>query len=342
MIDPSTITPATGPRAWRGAEMAGRGDWILQLDDADRAEIDRALAAVKARGLVLDDVTAEAFPLDRLGDKLAEIPDILGEGRGFVLLRGAPVAGRSLDDVGLIYWGLGAHVGIGVSQSAEGDRLGHVRDRGTGETERYYTRGGALEFHMDPVDVVGLLCLRAAVSGGASRIVSALAVHNAMLEERPDLLALLYRGFHNSRRGHGEPTTLDRVPVFAHGGHGGDHGLDCYHLPITIRQAVDEGYPLSADEQEAITYMEAVAARPELYLDMDFREGDIQFLNNRTILHARTDYVDHSDPALRRHLLRLWLMMPGWPARAPDQDFHGRVDRTGGGVRPGAPAGQTA
>jgi hypothetical protein len=329
---PAAITPATGSRVWRGAAMAGRRDWIIQLDDT---ELDQALAAVKARGLTLDDVTRDAFPLDRLGAKLAEIPDILATGRGFVLLRGAPVAGRSLDDVGLIYWGIGAHLGVGVSQSAEGDQLGHVIDRGTGETERYYTRGGALEFHMDPVDVVGLLCLRAAVSGGASRIVSALAVHNVMLDERPDLVAPRYRGFHNSRRGHGESTTPNRVPVFADGG----CGLECYHLPITIRQAVEEGYRLSAREREAIAYLEAVAARPGLHLDMDFREGDIQFLNNRTILHARTDYLDHADPALRRHLLRLWLMMPDWPPRAASQDFHGRVDRTGGGVKPGVATG---
>ncbi len=338
MTETSDIAPATGPRVWRGDEMAKRRDWILAFDDADRAEIDRATQRAAARGLTLDDITRESFPLDRVAEKLAALPETLGTGCGFVLIRGAPVAGKSVDDLSLMYWGLGAHLGVGVSQSAEGDRLGHVLDRGTGETERYYTRGGALEFHMDPADVVGLLCLRGAVSGGSSRIVSALAVHNAILEERPDLAALLHRGFHNSRRAHGEGTSPNRVPVFAEGG----DGLECYYLPITIRQAVEEGYPLSEREQEAIAFMEDVAARPALYLDMDFREGDIQFLNNRTILHARTDYVDHSDPALRRHLLRLWLMMPGWPPRAEAMRFHSRVDRTGGGVRPEAPAARTA
>lgn len=336
--DPVALRPATGPRVWRGGEMAARRDWVLDLDDADRAEIDRATARAGSLGLTLDDITRDGFPLDRVAGKLAGLPDTLGRGCGFVLIRGAPVAGKSLDALSLMYWGLGAHLGVGVSQSAEGDRLGHVLDRGAGETERYYTRGGALEFHMDPADVVGLLCLRGAVSGGASRIVSALAVHNAILAERPDLAVILHRGFHNSRRAHGEPPSPNRVPVFAEGG----DGLECYYLPITIRQAVEEGYPLSADEREAIAYMEDVAARPGLYLDMDFREGDIQFLNNRTILHARTDYVDHSDPALRRHLLRLWLMMPDWPPRAEAMRFHGRVDRTGGGVRPEAPAARTA
>ena len=320
----------TGPRIWRGAEQARRGDWIVEFDDVARAELERAVELARVRGLGIDTMTRADFALPTLGARLRAVKRELAEGRGFVLLRGVPIAGYTADDIALMYCGIGAHLGVAVSQSAAGDRLGHVMDRGTGDKERYYTRGGALEFHMDPVDAVGLLCLRHARSGGASRIASALAVHNVILEERPDLLALLYRGFHNSRRGHGESTSLDRVPVFAEGG----HGLECYLLPITIRQAVEEGYPLGAAEQEALDIVGEVADRPDMRLDMEFREGDIQFLNNRIILHARTDYVDDPDPALKRHLLRLWLMMPDWPPRAAAMDFHGRVDRTGGGVRP--------
>ena len=40
---------------------------------------------------------------------------------------------------------------------------------------------------------------------------------------------------------------------------------------------------------------------------MDFQPGDIQWLNNSVILHAREAYDDDPDPARRRHLLRLWL-----------------------------------
>ena len=322
-----------GPRVWRGIEQSRRSDWIIALSEAERAELERAAASV--RGLKLDDVDRANFGLPTLGPRLGRIGLELAEGRGFVLLRGAPIGGRSADDLALMYWGIGTHLGVGVSQSAAGDRLGHVIDRGTGDTERYYTRGGALEFHMDPVDVVGLLCLRHARSGGASRIASALAIHNAILAERPDLLALLYRGFYNSRRAHGETTSPARVPVFAEGG----NGLECYLLPITIRQAIEEGYALSAAEQEALDFVGDVADRPDIRLDMEFHEGDIQFLNNRSILHARTDYVDDPDPALKRHLLRLWLMMPDWPPRAAAMTFIARVDRTGGGVKPRQAAG---
>ena len=51
---------------------------------------------------------------------------------------------------------------------------------------------------------------------------------------------------------------------------------------------------------------------------MDFQPGDIQLLNNYTILHARGDFEDHDDPALKRHLLRIWLQVPTARALAPD------------------------
>jgi hypothetical protein len=319
--------PATGPAVWRGADRDAR-DWIVPLDQEDCAEL--IGLAERLRERPLQALQRADFPVARTASKLADVAQTLERGSGFVMLRGLPAASLPEDILQILYWGIGTHLGVGVSQSAAGDRLGHVYDRGTQEKERYYTRGGALEFHMDPVDVVGLLCLRTAISGGASRIVSAGEIHNIVRAERPDLLSILYRGFHNSRRGHGETTSAARVPVFAQGA----CGIECYFLPVTIRQAAEEGYPLSTSEEEAIAFIEAVANRPGVFLDMDFRVGDIQFLSNRTILHSRTDYVDAPEPEKKRHLLRLWLMAPHWAPRSAAMNFHESADRAGGGVRP--------
>jgi hypothetical protein len=322
-----TAAAYDGPAVWLGAAKQTR-DWVVPLDADECREL--VTAAERVRGRALDDLRRQDFDIPRTSLKLAAVADELERGSGFVMLRGLPVESLPRELVESIYWGIGAQMGIGVSQSAAGDRLGHVYDRGTGEKERYYTRGGALEFHMDPVDVVGLLCLHPARSGGASRIVSAGAVHNVIRDERPDLLHVLHRGFHNSRRAHGVSKPSDRVPVFTTGA----HGIETYFLPTTIRQATTEGCPLSAEDEEAIALVEEVANRPGVFLDMDFRVGDIQFLSNRTILHARTDYVDYDEPERKRHLLRLWLMMPHWPPRAAAMDFQERVDRAGGGVAP--------
>jgi hypothetical protein len=329
-IESAARSLARGPAVWQGADQESR-DWIVPLDEQDCHElIDRA---ERLRGRPLDSIGQRDFPLSRLIPKLAATEAALAQGRGFLMLRGLPAEKLPQDLLEVIYWGIGTHLGVGVSQSAAGDRLGHVFDRGTQDKDRYYTRGGPLVFHMDPVDIVGLLCLRAAVSGGASRIVSAGRVHNVILEERPDLLQVLYRGFHHSRRGHGQSVASARVPVFGQGA----YGIECYFLPATIHQATEEGHPLSALEEEAMVFLENVANRPGVFLDMDFRPGDIQLLNNRTILHSRTDYVDSPEPDRKRHLLRLWLMMPQWPPRPAAMLLHDRIDRAGGGVRPQIP-----
>jgi hypothetical protein len=109
--------------------------------------------------------------------------------------------------------------------------------------------------------------------------------------------------------------------------------MESYFLPITIRQAEGDGIALSEAEQEAMKFLQNVAARKRVFLDMDFRPGDIQFLNNRLIFHARSDYTDSPDPTLRRLLLRLWLMMPDWPNRHPAMNLHKKTDRAGGGVQ---------
>ena len=77
---------------------------------------------------------------------------------------------------------------------------------------------------------------------------------------------------------------------------------------------------------EALDEMARIAASPELYLDMSIGEGDIQFLNNRAILHGRTDYEDAVEIATRRHMLRLWLQMPTWPLLPANQGMQSPAD----------------
>ena len=70
---------------------------------------------------------------------------------------------------------------------------------------------GRLRFHTDRCDVVGLLCVRQARAGGESLLCSSPAVHNAMLERRPDLAASLYEDVWRSRLG--EEAGATRWPI---------------------------------------------------------------------------------------------------------------------------------
>jgi hypothetical protein len=50
---------------------------------------------------------------------------------------------------------------------------------------------------------------------------------------------------------------------------------------------------------------------PGLRLEMSFMPGDVQFLHNHTILHARSAYDDWPEVEHKRHLLRLRLSPQG-------------------------------
>jgi hypothetical protein len=324
------------PHVWRAADYADPASWAHQLSPAAVADLAHALAGVRARGLALDDITAADFALPSLATDLAEMAEILATGRGFALLRGIPYGEYTDEELAIILWGIGTHLGVGVSQSQKGDRIGHVQDRG--EVGRYYGIGGPIEVHMDPVDVTGLMCLRPAKRGGATPLMSSFAVRGTIAAERPDLLAVLMRGFHYGSevvRMAGEPpVTPHRIAMFGHAQGGAP---DCFYLPAAVR--TPDGGPreaLCAEEREAMAFVQEVASRPEMHIPMRFEPGEIQFVNNRVILHARTDYEDWPEPGRKRHLLRLWLMVPSWPARPPERQMLRSSDRAGGGI-PRAP-----
>src|SRR5690606_10082732 len=189
---------------------------------------------------------------------------------------------------------------------------GHVMDVSDYEPKsRGYRKGGGQLMHTDSCDIIGLMCLKSAISGGESRISSALAVYNEMLDKHPDLLDILEEGLYLKRTdedGRRATRTFSehRVPFF----HEENGEVTCY-LPTGYARLAEKSGKCNytAQESEALYRVRKVAASPELYLDMGFKEGDIQFLNNRMMVHGRTDYQDAKNLEDRRHLLRLWLQV---------------------------------
>lgn len=317
------------PYIWTAAELDADRRWQIDLPPGVLAELEALLP--KLRGRALEDLTIADCPLPSFAALARKIREELRAGRGLVQLRSLPVDRWREADIALAYWAIGTHIGVGVSQSYKGDRLGHVRD--IGEGGRYYTVGGALEMHMDPVDIVGLVCVKPALSGGESRLVSSTAVRDAIAADYPDIIPLLERGYHYASRPEdraaGAPAmTPHKVPVFGQI----DDMPASFLLPIAIRNTENAGHKLSAAEKEALALVNTVALRPELCFEMDLQPGDIQFLNNRLIFHGRNDYEDAETMNEKRLMLRLWLMMPDWPQRPPEQDMHATPDRAGGGI----------
>jgi hypothetical protein len=313
-------TPITGPKAWRGAELASDPTWIVAWSAAELAEIDHALGVARASGRPLADVDRAHFPLATLASRLSQVLDEIYTGRGFVLLRGLPVDRYADDEVGLILWGLGRYLGAPLHQNPQGDLLGHVYDHGRtyGDIDvRGYETNAYLPYHTDAGDMVGLLCLRRGLAGGLSSIVSSVAVHNEILAAHPEYLGLLYNGFYYIRR---EAALTERgvserpIPVFGHAG----GVVSCRYIRNQINAgAVKRGVPLTAVETAALDHLDEQTRRADLRLDMDLQPGDIQLINNYTILHSRTGFVDGELPHQKRHMLRLWLKFPRpWPLSA--------------------------
>jgi hypothetical protein len=300
-----------GPAAWYGPKMDQNRDWIVNLDASDLAEIDAAVQEQHRAGREMGNINATTFHLPTLGKKLKAIQQEVLHGRGFSLLRGFKVDGRSIEDCAIAYLGIGAYFGSFRSQNAKGHLLGHVRDLGlniNNPNVRYYQTNRALNYHTDSCDIVGLLCLMVSKSGGESRLVSSVTLHNEIQKRRPDLWAVLFNAFPTDRRGEvpeGMNPWFD-IPVF--NWHAND--LTTIYAGQYIRSAqalFPAARRLSALETEAIDYLDALADDDQLALTMDFLPGDMQFVHNHQILHSRTDFENWPEIERQRHLFRLWL-----------------------------------
>ena len=331
--------PVAGHADWMGQEATQSDDWVHVLSEHEISEIDKILQGCIADGVTIDVLIKETFPAKALEGIFDKVRTGLEDGRGIFLIRGLPAEPYTKEELRLIYWGFGLHLGTAVSQSKRGDLLGDVRDLGTpldGPKFRGYTSHGDLTYHSDAADVTGLLCLRPAKTGGLSRIVSAPAVHNEILRARPDLLDVLYQPFYWSFQGNefsGTPAYYQQ-PVFSvQEGHFASRYTRTHMRSANLMESLSSWTP---EQSEALDLIDAICERPEFQLTMMFQPGDIQFLNNHVAYHMRTEFEDHSDPDQKRHLLRLWLSMPNSRPLAPGfKAFYG--DTRAGFVRGGHP-----
>lgn len=331
----SAIPPATGPSVWDGSVLAQASEWIYRLTERDIAELDHALERVERTEDDLRAITRASFHLPALSKTLDALQRDVIDGHGFVLIKGIPIEKYDTFEAAAVYWGIGRHFGTPVSQNAAGHLLGRVKDIGVARNDprwRAYQTNEGLRYHTDSCDIVGLFCRRAAKSGGLSSIASSGAVHNAIRDSRPDLLEVLYQPFPISRVGEiplgKKPWYM--TPIFNQfGGH-----LTSIYPARDLRSAQAlPGAPVLSDVQrDALECLDRFAE--DLSLKMEIAPGDIQLLQNHTILHGRTAYDDFEDPDRRRHMLRLWLSAPnGRPLPPHFAERYGTVEQ--GAVRGG-------
>jgi hypothetical protein len=292
-----TLPPEVEDRsAWYGRDLANCDDWIEHLSAAEINEVEQN----------------GSFPslAPRLHRILAEVLN----GRGFVLIKGLPVEGWTRREAAVAFLAIGAQLGNLRMQNAEGHLLGHVRDLGRSSDDpntRIYQTRERQTHHTDSCDVVGLMCLRTAKSGGLSSLVSSTTIFNEMRRRRPDLLKILMEPIETDRRGEvpagGKP--YFNIPVFNY--HDGLVSAIYQRQYIESARRFPGVPPLTPLQIEALDLLDELANDPKLNLMMELQPGDIQLVHNHTILHDRTAFEDYPEPERKRHLLRLWLAPSG-------------------------------
>ncbi len=308
----------TGPAAWPDTPI-GEDDWLLPVTDAAVEEIERTadhLARHPVPTLLLDPAD---FDMPHCRAMMARVREILTEGVRFCVLDRLPIDRIGVEGATRVNWLLNVMVSRPVAQKLDGSVTFDVEDIGKpalpGSGVRPAQTAMAQLPHNDnaysplPPDYVSLLCVNPAKEGGVSRVSSFFTVHNRLLADAPEALARLYRPFPHDRQKEfwpGEDPILN-VPVFAYG-----ERLTARFSPSQIRA----GYALLArdmepDAAEALEAISDLVRSPSLAIDFTMERGQVQFVNNRQTGHARTAFVDHDDPALKRRMIRLWLRDQG-------------------------------
>ena len=333
------------PGLWRGANLQSSQDWIYRFPLEALAEIEAALRAVQARKLAPPDFGKADFPLPKFAARLEAMLDELEHGRGFFLMRGFPIERFSEAEAEIIFWGLGIHLGLPLSQNADGHLLGHVRNLGLDINKtnvRAYQTTAELIFHNDQSDLILLLCLKQSKSGGLSRLVSVTAIQNEIQRRRPDLLEELYRPYCIDRRGErGREDEGDlpyyAIPVLSY--HKGLVSARYIRGYIESAQRFAEVPRLTPKQIESLDLFDAVANSPGMALSFQMEPGDFQIANNYCVLHSRTNFEDYPEIERRRHLLRLWIAPPN--SRELPPCFETRFGTCEGGkLRGGIPPGR--
>lgn len=298
---------------WCGRDLATRVDWIEHLSETDIGEVENALLALETSRAELTTLTAKQVSLPTLGPRLRRMLDEVLNGRGFVLIRGLPVESWSKRKAATALLAVGVHLGKLLMQNADGHLLGHVRDLGRSSDDphtRIYQTRERQTHHTDSCDVVALLCLRTAKSGGLSSLVSSTAIFNEMRSRRPDLLRVLMEPIETDRRGEVPEGAQPyfKIPVFNY--HEGLVSAIYQRQYIESARRFPGVAPLSPVQVEALDLFDELANDPRFNLMMELHPGDIQLVHNHTILHDRTAFDDYAEPDRKRHLLRLWLAPP--------------------------------
>jgi len=296
MID-TLPPPVTGLQAWTANSHGGVEGLRRRFGPEQVAAL--VAAARATEGTASADVTREAFAEAPIAELMEAVAADLAYGRGAVVLTGLDLDAIGEEAFARIHFGLGAHLGRAMPQSARGDRHGVVQQEHSPEL-RGYQLDIELGPHTDFHELLSLASVAKADEGGLSGFVSSATIYNILREEQPELVAPWMEGYFY-------PTSADSVTDYRVPSLSLDDGaanLYNYRLfPFDAARIRGERVPETL--VAAMRAADRIAARPEVRVSFLMQPGEMVFWHNFRVQHARTSFKNGG--GRQRKLFRLWL-----------------------------------
>ncbi len=301
------------PARWTAELLAADSSWAFNLSEQAQRDLVEAVLCAQSHEKTLFDYRRADFDLGAATETLAAAFDEAKHGRGIALVRGLPRDSLDEAQFELLTWAIGLHQGVPRPQGKASQYISAVRDAGTTYRSaggRGYSSNAELDFHTDSADVVALTCFNRAKAGGRSMVTSSVSAYYRLEAERPDLAATLHEPFYFSRQAE---QADDEGPFYPNPIIDVCEGRlfsKWNRNRLTVAQGI-EGVPaLTERQREATDRLDSILREPDLMYSMDLQPGDMQILSNHVMLHSRTNFEDHGDPARKRLLFRLWIAPP--------------------------------
>ena len=306
------------PVAWL-ADTPLPNDGVIQVSHAARVELSEAAAFLERNPLPIPALDVGDFDLPECAAMMLQVKQVLDHGIGFAILNELPWNAHSADICKALHWLMMSMLGRTVAQKWNGEMVYDVQDTGRKEAVGAGVRGsktnGRQGYHTDnsynlPPDYVGLACLKTAMEGGLSGLVSFYSAHNMLLEHHKALLPRLYEPFLFERYDEFAPgeNPVSEAPIFSYDGAMLGVRLSTRRVRTGYEAA---GQVMDSRTEDALATLDSVLENKKLGKTFEFLPGQTQIVNNRKLGHRRTAFVDWPEPDRKRHLVRVWVRHHG-------------------------------
>lgn len=303
-----------GPMSWsKQTELPNDG--VVQLPDECTAEMLDVARKLAANPLPTEVLQTSDFAMPATYAAMSRLSETLTQGNGFVVVDRIPVEQMSAHAATQLCWLLMSALGRPVAQKWDGTMVYDVTDTGRvpapGNGIRSSKSNRGQRYHTDnafntPPEYVALFCLKPAMEGGVSGLVSMDCVYNKLLDRFPDQIERLFQPFiFDRQREHAPEDILVKTrPMFELVNN--DINV-CLSTDLVHQAHQMSDTPLDDPSKQALDALDAVMEDPQLGKTFEFESGQIQIVNNRRIGHRRTAFTDWPDGDAKRHLVRIWL-----------------------------------